>query len=99
MKSQNAYQKSRSTEAALQDLVQKIDGSLNQKEFVLRFFWMMMEHLNMRPLAQWMRQAVSIGFGTKLRLVDEEKDLVIILDKKPELHIGNVVVWWEIFED
>jgi hypothetical protein len=35
MESQYAYQKGRSTEAALHDLVQKIEGSLNQKEFAL----------------------------------------------------------------
>jgi hypothetical protein len=35
---QNTYQKGRSTEAALHDLVQKIKGSLNQKEFALGFF-------------------------------------------------------------
>jgi CRISPR/Cas system CSM-associated protein Csm2 small subunit len=31
MKSQYAYQRGRSTEAALHELVQKIEGSLNQK--------------------------------------------------------------------
>jgi hypothetical protein len=35
MKSQYAYQRGRSTEAALHDLVQKIEGSLNQTEFAM----------------------------------------------------------------
>jgi hypothetical protein len=38
MESQYAYQRGRSTEAALHDLVQKIEGSLNQKEFALGVF-------------------------------------------------------------
>jgi hypothetical protein len=38
MESQYAYQIGRSTEAALHNLVQKIEGSLNQKEFVLGVF-------------------------------------------------------------
>jgi hypothetical protein len=38
MESQYAYQSGRSTEAALHDLVQKIEGRLNQKEFVLGVF-------------------------------------------------------------
>jgi hypothetical protein len=38
MKSRYVYQKGRSTEAALRDLVQKIEGSLNQKEFALGAF-------------------------------------------------------------
>jgi hypothetical protein len=39
MKSQYAYQRGKSTEAALHGLVQKIEGSLNQKEFALSGFW------------------------------------------------------------
>jgi hypothetical protein len=35
---QYAYQRSKSTEAALHNLAQKIEGSLNQKEFVLGVF-------------------------------------------------------------
>jgi hypothetical protein len=35
MTSQYAYQRAGSTEAALHNLVQKIEGSLNQKEFAL----------------------------------------------------------------
>jgi hypothetical protein len=38
MESQYAYQRGRFTEAALHDLVQKIEGSLNQKEFALDVF-------------------------------------------------------------
>jgi hypothetical protein len=38
MESQYAYQRGRSTKAALNDLVQKIKGSLNQKEFDLSVF-------------------------------------------------------------
>jgi hypothetical protein len=38
LESQYAYQRSRSTEAALHDLVQKNKGSLNQKEFALYVF-------------------------------------------------------------
>jgi hypothetical protein len=38
MESQYAYPWGRSTEAALHDLVQKIEGSLNQKEFALGVF-------------------------------------------------------------
>jgi hypothetical protein len=38
MKSQYAYQRGRFTEAALHDLIQKIEGSLNEKEFVLGVF-------------------------------------------------------------
>jgi hypothetical protein len=38
MESQYAYQRGRSTEAALHDLVQKIEGRLNQKEFSLGVF-------------------------------------------------------------
>jgi hypothetical protein len=39
MKSRYVYQKGRSTEAALHDLVQKIEGILNQKEFALGYRW------------------------------------------------------------
>jgi hypothetical protein len=35
MKSQYAYQRGRSTEAALHDLVQNIEGSLNRTEFAM----------------------------------------------------------------
>jgi hypothetical protein len=38
MESQYAYQRGRSNEAALHDLVQKIKGSLNQKKFALGVF-------------------------------------------------------------
>jgi hypothetical protein len=38
MESQYAYQRGRSTEAALHDLVQKIEGSLKQKQFALGLF-------------------------------------------------------------
>jgi hypothetical protein len=38
MESQYAFQRGRSTEAALHDLVQKFEGILNQKEFVLSVF-------------------------------------------------------------
>jgi hypothetical protein len=38
MESQYAYQRGKSTEAALHDLVQKIERSLNQKEFDLDVF-------------------------------------------------------------
>jgi hypothetical protein len=38
MESQCAYQRGRSTEAALHNLVQKIEGSLNQKEFAVGVF-------------------------------------------------------------
>jgi hypothetical protein len=38
MKSQRVYQRSRSTKATLHDLVQKIEGRLNQKEFSLGVF-------------------------------------------------------------
>jgi hypothetical protein len=38
MESQYAYQRSRFTEAALNDLVQKFEGSLIQKEFALGVF-------------------------------------------------------------
>jgi hypothetical protein len=38
MQSQYACQRGRSTEAAFQDLVQKIEASLNQKEFALSVF-------------------------------------------------------------
>jgi hypothetical protein len=38
MASQYAYQRGRSTEAALHDLVQEIEESLNQKEFALGVF-------------------------------------------------------------
>jgi hypothetical protein len=38
MESQYAYQRGRFTEAALHDLVQKIEGCLNQKEFALDVF-------------------------------------------------------------
>jgi hypothetical protein len=38
MESQYAYQRSRSTETVLHDLVQKIEGSLNQEEFALGVF-------------------------------------------------------------
>jgi hypothetical protein len=38
MESQYAYQRSRSTQAALHDLVRKIEGSLNQKEFSVGVF-------------------------------------------------------------
>jgi hypothetical protein len=38
VESQYAYQRGRSTEAALHDLVQKIERSLNQKEFALDVF-------------------------------------------------------------
>jgi hypothetical protein len=38
MESQYAYQRGRSTEAALHGLIQKIEGSLNQKEFALSVF-------------------------------------------------------------
>jgi hypothetical protein len=38
MESQYAYQRGRSTEAALHNLVQKIEESLNQKEFALGVF-------------------------------------------------------------
>jgi hypothetical protein len=38
MESQYADQRSRSTEAALCDLVKKIEGGLNQKEFALGVF-------------------------------------------------------------
>jgi hypothetical protein len=38
MKSKYAYQRSRSNEAALHDLSQKVEGSLNQKEFALGVF-------------------------------------------------------------
>jgi hypothetical protein len=38
MESQYAYQRGRSTEAALHDIVQKIEGSWNQKEFSLDVF-------------------------------------------------------------
>jgi hypothetical protein len=38
MESQYAYQRGRFTEAALHDLVQKIEGSLNQKEFAVGVF-------------------------------------------------------------
>jgi hypothetical protein len=38
MKSQYAYQRGRYTQAALHDLVQKIEGSLKQKEFALGVF-------------------------------------------------------------
>jgi hypothetical protein len=38
MHTQYAYQRGRSTEAALHNLVQKIEGSLNQKDFVLSDF-------------------------------------------------------------
>jgi hypothetical protein len=38
MESQYAYQRGRSTEAGLDDLVQKIERSLNQKEFTLGVF-------------------------------------------------------------
>jgi hypothetical protein len=38
MESQYAYQGGRSTEAALHDLVQNIEGSLHQKEFTLGVF-------------------------------------------------------------
>jgi hypothetical protein len=55
MESQYAYQRGRSPEAALHDLVQKIEGSLNQEELALGVF--QMEHLIMRPLAQWIRRA------------------------------------------
>jgi hypothetical protein len=38
MESQYAYQRGRSTEAALHNLVKKIDGSLNQKECAVGVF-------------------------------------------------------------
>jgi hypothetical protein len=38
MESEYAYQRGRSTEAALHGLIQKIEGSLNQKEFALSVF-------------------------------------------------------------
>jgi hypothetical protein len=38
MESQYAYQRGRSTEAALHDLVQKIEGSLNLKKLALSVF-------------------------------------------------------------
>jgi hypothetical protein len=38
MESQYAYQRGRSIEAALYHLVEKIEGSLNQKEFALGEF-------------------------------------------------------------
>jgi hypothetical protein len=56
---QYAYQRAKSTEAALHNLVQKIEGSLNQKEFVLGVFLDI--NLIMRPLDQWMQQAASMG--------------------------------------